>query len=102
MSVLIVGMSHKSAPIELLERASLDTDAAVKLSHRALETSSVTEAAVISTCNRSGSTGPSRRSRACSPSTPSSTAPSSPSTSTSITTTPPWRTCSRSPPASTR
>jgi glutamyl-tRNA reductase len=45
-------MSHKSAPIELLERASLDTDAAVKLSHRALETSSVTEAAVISTCNR--------------------------------------------------
>lgn len=52
MSVLIVGMSHKSAPIELLERASLDTDAAVKLSHRVLETSSVTEAAVISTCNR--------------------------------------------------
>lgn len=52
MSVLVVGMSHKSAPIELLERASLDTDAAVKLSHRALETSSVTEAAVISTCNR--------------------------------------------------
>ena len=52
MSVLIVGMSHKSAPIELLERASLDTDAAVKLSHRALEASSVTEAAVISTCNR--------------------------------------------------
>jgi glutamyl-tRNA reductase len=52
MSVLIVGMSHKSAPIELLERASLDTDAAVKLSHRALDTSSVTEAAVISTCNR--------------------------------------------------
>ncbi|MGH3459551.1 glutamyl-tRNA reductase [Aeromicrobium sp.] len=52
MSVLIVGMSHKSAPIELLERASLDTDAAVKLSQRALETSSVTEAAVISTCNR--------------------------------------------------
>jgi glutamyl-tRNA reductase len=52
MSVLVVGMSHKSAPIELLERASLDVDAAVKLSHRALETSSVTEAAVISTCNR--------------------------------------------------
>ena len=52
MSVLIVGMSHKSAPIELLERASLDVDAAVKLSHRAMEASSVTETAVISTCNR--------------------------------------------------
>ena len=52
MSVLVVGMSHRSAPIDLLERASLDTDEAVKLSHRALETSAVTEAAVISTCNR--------------------------------------------------
>ncbi len=52
MSVLVVGMSHRSAPIDVLERASLDTDAAVKLAHRALETASVTEAAVISTCNR--------------------------------------------------
>jgi glutamyl-tRNA reductase len=52
MSVLIVGMSHKSAPIELLERVSLDPSAAIKLSHMALEAPSVTEAAVISTCNR--------------------------------------------------
>ncbi len=52
MSVLVVGMSHRSAPIELLERASLDTEAAVKLSHRVLETDAVSEAAVISTCNR--------------------------------------------------
>jgi len=53
MSVLIVGMSHKSAPIELLERVSLDPSAAIKLSHMALEAPSVSEAAVISTCNRS-------------------------------------------------
>lgn len=52
MSVLVVGMSHRSAPIELLERASLDTEAGVKLTHRALETDAVNEAAVISTCNR--------------------------------------------------
>lgn len=52
MSVLVVGMSHKSAPIELLERVSLDIDAATKLSHLALEAPSVTESAVISTCNR--------------------------------------------------
>lgn len=52
MSVLVVGMSHRSAPIDVLERASLDTDDAVKLAHRALESASVTEAAVISTCNR--------------------------------------------------
>lgn len=52
MSVLVVGMSHHTAPIDVLERASLDTDAAVKLAHRALESPSVSEAAVISTCNR--------------------------------------------------
>lgn len=52
MSVLVVGLSHRSASIDLLERASLDTEAAVKLSHRALETDAVSEAAVISTCNR--------------------------------------------------
>jgi len=52
MSVLVVGMSHRSAPIELLERVSLDPSAAVKLAHLALEAPSVTESAVISTCNR--------------------------------------------------
>ena len=52
MSVLVVGMSHRSAPIELLERVSLDPSAAVKLSHLALEAPSVTESAVVSTCNR--------------------------------------------------
>ena len=52
MSVLMVGMSHKSAPIEVLERAALDTDAAVKLSHQVLDTPTVTESVVVSTCNR--------------------------------------------------
>ena len=52
MSVLVVGMSHKSAPLEMLEQVSLDTDASVKLSHRVLETPFVTEAVVISSCNR--------------------------------------------------
>ena len=52
MSVLVVGMSHKSAPIDVLEQAALDVDAAVKLSHRVLETDFVTESVVISTCNR--------------------------------------------------
>lgn len=52
MSFLVVGMSHKSAPIDILERVSLDTDASVKLSHRVLETPFVSEAVVISTCNR--------------------------------------------------
>jgi glutamyl-tRNA reductase len=52
MSVLVVGLSHRSAPIELLERVSLDPSAAIKLSHLALEAPSVSESAVVSTCNR--------------------------------------------------
>ncbi len=52
MSVLVVGMSHRSAPIDVLERASMDTDDGVKLSHRVLESPYITESVVISTCNR--------------------------------------------------
>lgn len=52
MSVLVVGMSHKSAPIDVLEHAALDVDAAVKLSHLVLDTPFVSESVVISTCNR--------------------------------------------------
>jgi len=45
-------MSHRSAPIEVLERASLDTDDGVKLSHKVLESPHISESVVISTCNR--------------------------------------------------
>jgi glutamyl-tRNA reductase len=52
VSVLVVGISHKSAPVSLLERVALDGDGAVKLLHDVLVAPHVTEAAVISTCNR--------------------------------------------------
>lgn len=52
MSVLVVGLSHNTAPIELLERASLDSDGATKLAARALDAVWVSESAVIATCNR--------------------------------------------------
>lgn len=52
MSILVVGLSHRSAPIELLERASLDSQAAVKLAERANDAAWVSESAVIATCNR--------------------------------------------------
>lgn len=48
----MVGLSHRSAPVDVLERVAMDTDAAVKLSHLALEVPSVSEAAIVSTCNR--------------------------------------------------
>jgi glutamyl-tRNA reductase len=52
MSVLVVGISHKSAPVALLERLALDSDGVSKLMTDVLAGDHVTEATVISTCNR--------------------------------------------------
>ncbi len=52
MSVLVVGISHRSAPVAVLERLALDGDGAVKLAHDAVQQDHVSEAAVIATCNR--------------------------------------------------
>ncbi|MER5935461.1 glutamyl-tRNA reductase [Streptomyces sp. NPDC002054] len=52
MSLLVVGLSHRSAPVSVLERASLTADAKVKLLHDTLAAEPATEAAVLATCNR--------------------------------------------------
>jgi glutamyl-tRNA reductase len=52
MSVLVVGVSHKTGPVGVLERLVLDDDGAGKLAADLLETEHVTEAVVLSTCNR--------------------------------------------------
>ena len=52
MSVLVVGMSHKSAPVPVLERAALSVDALPKLLRDLFHTGDVTGTFVISTCNR--------------------------------------------------
>ncbi|MDT9594806.1 glutamyl-tRNA reductase [Nocardioides zeae] len=52
MSVLVVGVSHHSAPVAVLERLALDADAAQKLVVDVVGAEHVTEATVISTCNR--------------------------------------------------
>ncbi len=52
MSVLVVGMSHKSAPVSLLERVALDADGVHKLIDDVYACEHVTEATVIATCNR--------------------------------------------------
>ncbi|MEO9324371.1 glutamyl-tRNA reductase [Nocardioides sp. C4-1] len=52
MSVLVVGISHNSAPVSVLERVALDADGAHKLLTDAAACAHVTEAAVVSTCNR--------------------------------------------------
>ncbi|WP_322920996.1 glutamyl-tRNA reductase [Nocardioides renjunii] len=52
MSVLVVGISHKSAPVELLERLALDGDGTTKLIADVMGGEHVTEATAIVTCNR--------------------------------------------------
>ncbi|MFJ4920212.1 glutamyl-tRNA reductase [Streptomyces sp. NPDC088725] len=52
MSLLVVGLSHRSAPVSVLERASLSSDAQVKLLQDALAAEPASEATVLATCNR--------------------------------------------------
>ncbi len=52
MSVLVVGVSHRSAPVPVLERLALDPSGVSKLVADVLESAHVSEAAAVSTCNR--------------------------------------------------
>jgi glutamyl-tRNA reductase len=52
MSVLVVGLSHRSAPVELLERAAVASSEVPKLLDEMLRGSHVTEVMMLSTCNR--------------------------------------------------
>lgn len=52
MSILVVGVSHRSAAVDLLERLALDGGRASKLRAAALDTAHVSEAVVLATCNR--------------------------------------------------
>ena len=52
MSVLVVGLSHRSAPVEVLERAAVAADEVPKLLDEMLRGSHVTEVMMLSTCNR--------------------------------------------------
>ncbi|OBG41001.1 glutamyl-tRNA reductase [Mycobacterium sp. E3198] len=52
MSVLLFGVSHRSAPVSVLEQLSIDESDQVKIVDRVLQSPLVTEAMVLSTCNR--------------------------------------------------
>ncbi|HWM39830.1 MAG TPA: glutamyl-tRNA reductase [Streptomyces sp.] len=52
MSLLVVGLSHRSAPVSVLERASLAPQVRGKLLQDAMSAEPAAEAAVLSTCNR--------------------------------------------------
>ena len=52
MSVLVVGLSHKSAPVAILEQAAVSGDTLTKLLRDVAQADSVAETFVVSTCNR--------------------------------------------------
>jgi glutamyl-tRNA reductase len=52
MSLLVLGLSHHTAPVELLERFALDSAGVEKLIHAVHLTDHVLEATVLATCNR--------------------------------------------------
>lgn len=52
MSVLVIGISHKTAPVALLERLALDHGGLIKLVEETASSEHVHEATVIATCNR--------------------------------------------------
>jgi glutamyl-tRNA reductase len=52
VSVLLFGVSHRSAPVSVLEQLSTDESEQVKIVDRVMQSPLVTEAMVLSTCNR--------------------------------------------------
>ena len=52
MSVLLFGVSHRSAPVSVLEQLSSDESEQVKIVDQIMQSPLVTEAMVLSTCNR--------------------------------------------------
>ncbi|MEU3556464.1 glutamyl-tRNA reductase [Streptomyces fragilis] len=52
MSLLVVGLSHRSAPVSALERAALGAEAKTKLLQDTVAAEPAAEAAVLATCNR--------------------------------------------------
>ncbi len=52
MSILVVGVNHRSAPLGMLEQLTLDAPSVVKTVNGLVDLDSVREAVVLSTCNR--------------------------------------------------
>ena len=52
MSVVVIGLNHRSTPLDLLERMTVGDAALPKALHDLVSRSDVSEAVVLSTCNR--------------------------------------------------
>jgi glutamyl-tRNA reductase len=52
VSVVVIGLNHRTAPLELLERTTVDDSRLPKLLHDLCTRTNLSEAVVLSTCNR--------------------------------------------------
>lgn len=52
MSVLVVGLTYRKAPVELLERFAFDQSGTLKGLHQLISAEHVREGVIVSTCNR--------------------------------------------------
>ena len=52
MAVIVVGLNHRTAPLDLLERMTVPAETLPKALHDLVSRENVTEAVVLSTCNR--------------------------------------------------
>lgn len=52
MSVVVIGLNHRSTPLDLLERVTIGDAALPKALHDLISRNDVSEAVVLSTCNR--------------------------------------------------
>ncbi|WP_068276488.1 glutamyl-tRNA reductase [Aldersonia kunmingensis] len=52
MSVLLVGISHRSAPVSVLEKVAITESDRPKLTDRMLSSGHISEVMIVSTCNR--------------------------------------------------
>ena len=52
MSVIVVGLNHRTVPVELLERTTVPEDRLAKVLHDLAAREHLLEVAVLSTCNR--------------------------------------------------
>lgn len=52
MSIVVIGVNHRTSPLSVLERVTLSQDDQVKAVHSLVSRSNLNEAVVLSTCNR--------------------------------------------------
>jgi len=52
MSVVVIGVNHRTSPLRVLERVAIGAEAMPKALHALASKDNIREAVVLSTCNR--------------------------------------------------